>query len=217
MTTKRLARFSCIASAVALACAAAFAQSQANTGTIEGVVSDPSGKAVAKAQVTVTNLGTNFTRELTTDEEGRFRGLLLPLGPYRVTTKAASFSTSVREGLDLAVGQTISLSIALGISQIEQVVSVSAEAPILESGRVENSTYLDQRSVHDLPNNGRNFLSLVPLTPGVSIVQLKAFAAVASDSDCHGKCLTFRDHRSESQSNVAERPRSPTNSRGKNR
>ncbi len=59
----------------------------------------------------------------------------------------------------------------LSISQIEQVVSVSAEAPILESGRVENSTYLDQRSVHDLPNNGRNFLSLVPLTPGVSIVQ----------------------------------------------
>jgi hypothetical protein len=77
----------------------------------------------------------------------------------------------VREGLDLAVGQTISLSVVLSISQIEQVVSVSAEAPILESGRVENSTYLDQRSVHDLPNNGRNFLSLVPLTPGVSIVQ----------------------------------------------
>jgi hypothetical protein len=136
-----------------------------------GIVSDPSGKAVAKAQVTVTNLGTNFTRELVTDEEGRFRGLLLPLGPYRVTTKAPSFGTNVREGLDLAVGQTISLSVVVGILQIEQVVSVSAEAPILESGRVENSTYLDQRSVHDLPNNGRNFLSLVPLTPGVSIVQ----------------------------------------------
>ena len=51
------------------------------------------------------------------------------------------------------------------------MVSVTAEAPILETRRVEDSTYLDQRSVHDLPNNGRNFLSLVPLTPGVSIVQ----------------------------------------------
>ena len=171
MSTKRLGRFNCIVGAMALACAPAFAQSQANTGIIEGIVSDPSGKAVAKAQVTVTNLGTNFTRELVTDEEGRFRGLLLPLGPYRVTTKAPSFGTNVREGLDLAVGQTISLPVVLSISQIEQVVSVSAEAPILESGRVENSTYLDQRSVHDLPNNGRNFLSLVPLTPGVSIVQ----------------------------------------------
>src|SRR5436190_3735701 len=148
-----------------------FSQSQANTGTIEGTVNDPSGHAVAGAQVTVTNVGTNFTRSLTTDLEGRFRGLLLPLGPYKVTVKTPNFGTLVREGLDLAVGQTISLNIVLTISQIEQVVSVTAEAPILESGRVENSTYLDQRSVRDLPNNGRNFLSLVPLTPGVSIVQ----------------------------------------------
>jgi hypothetical protein len=148
-----------------------FAQSQANTGTIEGIVNDPSGRAVAGAQVTVTNLGTNFTRASTTDAEGRFRGLLLPLGPYKVTVKAPNFGTLVREGLDLAVGQTISLALTLSISQVEQVVAVSAEAPILESGRVESSTYLDQRSVEDLPNNGRNFLSLVPLTPGVSIVQ----------------------------------------------
>uniref|UniRef100_Q01SI1 Uncharacterized protein n=1 Tax=Solibacter usitatus (strain Ellin6076) TaxID=234267 RepID=Q01SI1_SOLUE len=147
------------------------AQSQANTGTIEGIVNDPSGRPVAGAQVTVTNIGTNFTRTLTADAEGRFRALLLPLGPYKVTVKAANFGTMVREGMDLAVGQTISLPLALSISQVEQVVSVSAEAPILESSRVEGSTYIDQRSVHDLPNNGRNFLSLVPLTPGVSIVQ----------------------------------------------
>src|SRR5215471_3477867 len=171
MIIRRIARLGGLTAGVVFSCAIAFAQSQANTGSIEGTVTDPSGKAVAKAQVTITNLGTNFTRELTTDEEGRFRGLLLPLGPYRVTTKAPSFGTNVREGLDLAVGQTISLNVVLSISQMEQVVSVSAEAPILESGRVEDSTYLDQRSVRDLPNNGRNFLSLVPLTPGVSIVQ----------------------------------------------
>ena len=76
------------------------AQSQANTGTIEGIVNDPSGRAVAGAQVTVTNVGTNFTRNLTTDAEGRFRALLLPLGPYKVTVKAANFGTLVREGMD---------------------------------------------------------------------------------------------------------------------
>src|SRR5215831_4189945 len=171
MSTRRFSMLGRLAASMLLSSALTFAQSQANTGTIEGTVSDPSGKAVPQAQVTITNLGTNFTRELTSDDEGRFRGLLLPLGPYRVTTKAPSFGTNVREGMDLAVGQTISLTIVLSISQIEQVISVSAEAPILESGRVENSTYLDQRSVRDLPNNGRNFLSLVPLTPGVSIVQ----------------------------------------------
>src|SRR5882724_10727184 len=146
-------------------------QSQANTGTIEGTVVDPSGSAIPNAEVTLKNLGTNFTRVIQTDTEGRFRGLLLPLGPYTVTAKAPHFGTAVRQGLDLAVGQTISLPLTLSISQLEEIVSVTADAPILETGRVEGSTYLDQRSVSDLPNNGRNFLSLIPLTPGVSIVQ----------------------------------------------
>ena len=148
-----------------------FAQSQANTGTIEGIVTDQTDRAVANAEVTLTNQGTNFTRVLHTDDEGRFRGLLLPLGAYRVTVKAPSFGTIVREGLDLKVGQTITLGLSLNVSQVQQEVSVTAEAPIIETGKVENSSYLDQRSVRDLPNNGRNFLSLVPLTPGVSIVQ----------------------------------------------
>src|SRR6266576_3681045 len=116
MRTGRFSRIGGLAASILLSSALAFAQSQANTGIIEGTVSDPSGKAVAKAQITITNLGTNFTRELTSDDEGRFRGLLLPLGPYRVTTKAPSFGTNVREGLDLAVGQTISLSVVLSIS-----------------------------------------------------------------------------------------------------
>src|SRR5690349_158375 len=148
-----------------------FAQSQANTGTIEGIVTDQTDRAVANAEVTLTNQGTNFTRVLHTDDEGRFRGLLLPLGAYRVTVKAPSFGTIVREGLDLKVGQTITLGLSLNVSQVQQEVSVTAEAPIIETGKVENSSYLDQRSVRDLPNNGRNSLSLVPLTPGVSIVQ----------------------------------------------
>src|SRR5262245_21946166 len=108
-----------------LGAAIAAAQSQANTGTIEGTVIDPSERAVPGAEVTLTNLGTNFTRSARTDEVGRFRGLLLPLGPYRVTVKASNFATLVREGLDLAVGQTIVLTLPLSISQVEQVVSVT--------------------------------------------------------------------------------------------
>jgi hypothetical protein len=148
-----------------------FGQSQANTGTIEGTVADPSGRPVAGANVTLTNTGTNYSRSIQTDEEGRFRGLLLPLGGYKVMVRAANFAAASYEGLDLAVGQSISLPITLTISQVEQVVSVTTDAPIIERERVENSTYLDTRSVRDLPNNGRNFLSLVPLTPGVSVVQ----------------------------------------------
>jgi hypothetical protein len=149
----------------------AFGQSQANTGTIEGTVVDASNQVIPKAEVTLTNTGTNFTRVLITDDQGRFRGLLLPLGTYKVTAKAANFSTLVQEGFDLAVGESIKLTLPLSVSQLQQTVAVIADTPIIETNRVESSTYMDQRSVRDLPNNGRNFLSLVPLTPGVSIVQ----------------------------------------------
>jgi hypothetical protein len=157
--------------ALVLASASAFAQSQANTGTIEGVVTDPAGRSVPNASVTLVNTGTNFTRELSSDSEGRFRGLLLPLGPYTITVKAANFGTLERKGLDLAVGQAISLTLPLSLSQVQQVVSVTSEAPVIEPGKVENSTYLNTGLVADIPNNGRNIFSLIPLTPGVSIVQ----------------------------------------------
>ncbi len=92
---------------------AGFAQSQANTGTIEGTVADPSGRTLANAAVTITNIGTNFSRDIQTDNEGRFRGLLLPLGGYRVTVKAPGFGTTIREGMDLAVGQSMRKDVAI--------------------------------------------------------------------------------------------------------
>src|SRR6266567_7667619 len=122
MPTGLFIRFCLFLTALFLATAVSFAQSQANTGTIEGTVTDPSGRPVPGAQVTLTNTGTNFTRAMQTDEEGRFRGLLLPLGGYKVTVKAPSFAVAVYEGLDLAVGQAIALPITLSLSQVEQVV-----------------------------------------------------------------------------------------------
>ena len=148
-----------------------YAQSQANTGSIEGTVSDPSGRAVSGASVTLMNTGTNFTRELTTDESGRFRGILLPLGSYKVSTSATSFATMIRDGINLSVGQAVSLPITLSIATAQQNVTVTADAPVIETSKVESSTYVDAQSLRTLPTNGRNFLDFVTLTPGVSIVQ----------------------------------------------
>lgn len=148
-----------------------FGQSQANTGTIEGTISDPSGRPVPDSAVTIRNLDTNFTRELKTDIEGRFRGILLPLGRYQVTVKAPAFGTLVREGIDLAVGQSVNLQLALSIAATTQTVNITADVPVVETSRVEQSTYIDKNSIRALPNNGRNFLDFVNLTPGVTIVQ----------------------------------------------
>ena len=105
------------------------------------------------------------------DADGRFRGLLLPLGPYRVTVTKSGFGTHVREGLELQVGQTINLPVTLKVSAVQEEVVVTGEAPVIETTRAEGSDRIDERAIQGLPNNGRNFLDFTLLTPGVSIVQ----------------------------------------------
>ena len=151
--------------------AAAFAQSQATTGVIEGTVRDESGASIAGAAVALRNTATNFERTVEADADGRFRGLLLPLGPYRVTVAKSGFGTHVREGLELQVGQTINLPVTLKVSSIQEQVVVTGEAPVIETTRAEGSDRIDERAIKGLPNNGRNFLDFTKLTPGVAIVQ----------------------------------------------
>ncbi|MEP6536829.1 MAG: TonB-dependent receptor [Bryobacteraceae bacterium] len=166
-----MAKISVFAIVFCLISGLAFGQSQATTGSIEGTVSDSSGRSLPNASVSLVNTGTNFTRELATDDEGRFRGLLLPLGSYKITVKAPNFGTLVRDGINLTVGQSISLPLVLSVASTTETVTVSADAPVIETSRVERSTYIDSQSLKTLPNNGRNFLDFVTLTPGVSIVQ----------------------------------------------
>src|ERR1700730_5309682 len=83
-----------------------FAQSQATTGVIEGTVVDASGASLPGVTVTVKNTATNFEQIAVTDKQGRFRTVLLPLGPYQVTASLEGFGNVVQKGLDLGVGQT---------------------------------------------------------------------------------------------------------------
>lgn len=161
----------CMALVLALTAQPGSAQSQANTGSIEGVIIDPSGAAIPGAEVLVLNVDTNFQRKITTDESGRFRAVLLPLGGYKVTASAARFGTLVRQGFDLAVGQTITLTLTLSVANVTEIVNVGGEAPVIETSAPERSSYIDRNSIRTLPNNGRNFYEFMNLTPGVAIVQ----------------------------------------------
>ena len=154
-----------------IAAVPARAQSQATTGVIEGIVLDESGAPIPGATVTFKNTATNFERVVSTDTDGRFRGLLLPLGPYRVTVAMSGFATLVREGLNLAVGQAVNLSLILKVSSVQEQVVVTADVPLVETSRAEGTTRIDDAAIRGLPNNGRNFLDFTKLTPGVSIVQ----------------------------------------------
>src|ERR1041384_3796893 len=146
------------------------AQSQATTGIIRGVVTDPSGSPVANAQVVLPETQTNFTRTLTTDAAGNFAGTLLPLGTYDVTARAVGFAEGKQTGIALGVGETVPVRLALAAVTLA-AVTVEARQPVVDVTKSAAATPLDAAAVSGLPNNGRNFINLTLLTPNVAIVQ----------------------------------------------
>ena len=155
--------------ALALPIAAA-AQSQATTGVIRGVVSDPSGAPVVGATVTLRETQTGFQRQVTTNDRGVFVASLLPLGTYDVTGRAVGYNEVRRTGIPLRVGETVDLPLHLAAVELQAVV-VEATQPVVDASKVETSTRLPTEAVAGLPNNGRNYLNLTLLTPNVAIVQ----------------------------------------------
>jgi hypothetical protein len=156
---------------LALAAPAAHAQSQATTGTIEGIVTDSSGAVAPGVVIVLTNSATGFRRELITDDNGRYRGVALPLGTYTIDATLAGFAQAKREAVPLAVGQTLRLDFVLTPAGISQEVVVTVGTPVVETGRTEQTTLIDEKAVANLPINGRNFLDFIKLAPTVGIVQ----------------------------------------------
>jgi hypothetical protein len=107
------------------------AQSQATTGTIEGIVTDSTGAVLPGVAVTLSNAGTGFQRELTTDEGGRYRGLALPLGTYRIEAKLAGFGGVVRDDVPLAVGQALRIDLRMSPAGVTEQVRVTAGSPVV--------------------------------------------------------------------------------------
>ena len=166
-----LRRAAVLAAAVAsLAASVAGAQSQATTGIIRGTVADPRGAAVADATVQLREARTGFQRSITTNASGVFVASLLPLGTYDVTARAVGFNETRRTGVVVRVGATVELALALTAIEL-QAVTVEAAAPVVDVTRVESATRFSEEAVRSTPNNGRNFLELTTLTPGVAIVQ----------------------------------------------
>lgn len=148
-----------------------FAQSQATTGLIEGIITDAADAVVGGASVTVKNNDTGLERTISTDDAGRYRLPLLPLGSYTLSVEANGFTKLVREGIQLTVGQTATINLSLQPAGTAEVITVTADAPVVDIAKNESSTLIDQKSVENLPINGRDFSGFVKLTPGVSIVQ----------------------------------------------
>ncbi|PWU08758.1 MAG: hypothetical protein C5B51_07355 [Terriglobia bacterium] len=137
-----------------------------STGIIQGGVTDPSGAAVPKATVTVRNMGTGEERTFTTDESGLYVVPSLPVGRYQITVKASGLQPTTANDLVLEVGRTVRQDFHLAVATANQTVEISATAPVLESSTVAVGTVVDQRTVQEIPLNGRHFLDLAMLAAG---------------------------------------------------
>jgi hypothetical protein len=145
-------------------------QAQITGGVIQGTVMDASGGALPGATVEIRNLDTNSVERRTTDGGGRFSALQLPPGRYTVTIQLKGFSTFTQEGIVLTVGQSINLVPRLGLSTVQQAVTVTG-TPTVETTRSGVASTLQERLIAGIPILGRKFEDLLTMTPGVSIVQ----------------------------------------------
>jgi hypothetical protein len=145
------------------------AQSQANTGLIRGVVSSASGEPVQGATVVLRNTATNNVRTTLTNERGIFVAQLLPVGTYDVAARMPGATEARQTGVVVSLGGTTELDLKLGAIQLT-AIEVTSQAPLVDPSRVEASTALDALAVAGIPNNGRNYLRLALLTPGVAVV-----------------------------------------------
>jgi hypothetical protein len=140
---------------------------QQTTATLVGTATDPSGAALANVVVRVTNVATNVWRETTTDATGNYTVPFLPSGPYTVRATAKGFRTQNVERFTLEVGQTARVDLRMALGEVTESVTVAAETAGLQTETVAVGAVIDGDKIVDLPLNGRNFVQLAQLIPGV--------------------------------------------------
>jgi hypothetical protein len=180
-----------------------FAQESINSATLGGRVVDPQGAVVPGALVAARHRETNVTAETTTDKDGRFRLPYLKVGPYEVTVHLQGFAGAARQ-ITLTVGGTYDLTVPLTLEGVTATVSVSAEAPVLETARTQIAGTIEQTEVQNLPMNGRNFLDLALLVPGVSPTNTASNQLFAETSAVPGQGLSVGSQRNFSNSFIVD-------------
>lgn len=181
----------------------AFAQQSVTTATLSGHVEDMSGAAVSGASITITNLGTNRSQLAVADEEGRFRFLYLPVGTYQLKVEQKGFATRTTQ-LTLTVGQASVLAISLTVAGLTESVEVTTETAVIEAARTQISETILPHEVDSLPLNGRNYLDLALLVPGVSRTNTGSNQRFAETSAVPGTGISIAGQRNLNNSFIID-------------
>jgi hypothetical protein len=180
-----------------------FAQQSIEYGSISGRVVDPSRATVPGAQVSARHVETNVTARSATDTDGRFRFPYLKVGSYEIVVSLPGFGDWKRT-IALRAGSAFELPVGLSLSSVDTSVTVSAEATLLEAARSQIAATVTEAEVRSLPLNGRNFLELGLLAPGVSPTNVASTQLFPETSAVPGVSLSVGSQRNLSNNFIVD-------------
>lgn len=151
-----------------------------SSSQITGTVTDTSGAAVPGATVVVSSPATGTERRGTTNENGNYTIPFLTPGDYRIAVERGGFKSIARDGVRLEVNQSAQIDFRLEIGDVSEKITVTESAPILESTSSSIGQVIEKKAIEDLPLNGRNFVQLAILGPGVTGVGFGAKGTIMS-------------------------------------
>ncbi len=140
----------------------------AGSGTINGTVSDPSGSSIPGAAVVVHNADTGNDRAMQTNDSGIYNAPFLQPGHYDITVSKPGFTKVDRQGITVEVGRTVTIDFKMTVQSGTESVTVTSEAPVVDTEKTDVSQEVSENMVKDLPLVGRRWESFVLLTPGVA-------------------------------------------------
>lgn len=161
---------------------ASYASCQISTGALNGTVTDLTGAVIEGATVTITNTATNVQRSTQTTNRGSYSLSQVPPGTYNLQVEQTGFQTVNQTGITLTVNQTLTFNEILQPGATTQTVTVAADAAVIDTSTSANGTAIENKSVEDLPLNGRNFTQLLTLTPGAVEVNVDQNGSNSSNS-----------------------------------
>ncbi|MEO6964478.1 MAG: carboxypeptidase regulatory-like domain-containing protein [Acidobacteriaceae bacterium] len=179
------------------------AQQTVTTASLAGRVLDPSGAVVAHATVSALQTSTNQPYSTTTDNQGRFRFPFLPVGQYRITTHETGFEEASQQ-VQLTVGAAFNLTLQFSLSQTTTSVHVKERPAVIETDSSQISETVNQSEVKNLPYEGRNYLDLSLLLPGVSPTNTASTQTLAETSEVVGQGYSVDSQRNISNSFVVD-------------
>jgi hypothetical protein len=145
------------------------ARAQVAAAEITGLVRDQAGMAIRGVTVTVTNVGTNIPRVVVSSDEGVYTAASLPPGEYRLDVELAGFKPIRRAGIRLSTGEKARLDFNLAVGDLREEVTIVGDAPIVRAETASLGTVVEHEQVVQLPLNGRVFITLASLAPGVAL------------------------------------------------